>query len=95
MLKLQQSYNSRWSFLVLSEKDFVNVTHDVTFPATEDFGPHTIVVLIPLVDDNINEGHEAFAVILELIDAVDPDRVDLSSRSAVLCRISDNDRKYT
>ena len=39
---------------------------------------------------------QVFALILEVVDAIDPDRVDLQSgRSASLARIFDDDRKRT
>ena len=46
-----------------------------------------------VTDDTINEADEVFVVLLEFVDAVDPNRVDLSFRNASLCRIGDNDRK--
>ena len=49
--------------------------------------------MIPLTDDIINEANEVFVVRLELVTAVDPNRVDLTDRNASLCRIGDNDRK--
>ena len=42
----------------------------------------------------VNEAKEVFIVHLELVDAVDPNRVNLDRRNASLCRIGDNDRKF-
>ena len=50
--------------------------------------------MIILTNDVINEADEVFVVHLEVVDAVDPNRVNLESRNASLCRIGDNDRKF-
>ncbi len=81
-------------FLAFSENDFNNETHIVTFPRSVFQSYIYLQVSIPIIDDDINEGDEVFAVILELIDAVDPNRVDLSFLNACLCTIIDNDRKF-
>ncbi len=81
-------------FLAFSENDFIVETHIVTFPISVSESYIYVQVSIPIIDDDINEGDEIFAVILELIDAVDPNRVDLNFRNASLCRIGDNDRKF-
>ena len=51
-------------------------------------------LFINVTDDIINEADEVFVVHLELVDAVDPNRVDLGVRNASLCRIGDDDRKF-
>ena len=65
----------------------------ITFPA----GNAQTIPLVPgigIVNDTINEVEQDFALLLELVDAVDPARVDLTSRRFVsLARIFDNDRK--
>ena len=65
----------------------------ITFPA----GNAQTIVLDPgirIVDDTINEAEQDFALLLELVDAVNPARVDLrSERFITLARIFDNDRK--
>ncbi len=76
-----------------SDRDFSSVAHDLTFPLTDSAHTEPALVTISLSNDEINEGHEVFVVMLKLVDAVDPDRVDLSVRNASLCRIVDNDRK--
>ena len=46
------------------------------------------------MDDTINEAEQGFAVFLEVVDALDPVRVDLQSgRFASIARIFDDDRK--
>ncbi len=69
------------------------MAHDLTFPLTDSAQSEPALVTISLTNDEINEGAEVFMVMLELVDAVDPDRVDLSVRNASLCRNGDNDRK--
>ncbi len=76
-----------------SDRDFSSVAHDLTFPLTHSAKTEPALVTISLINDEINEGAEVFVVMLELVDAVDPDRVDLRVRNASLCRIGDNDRK--
>ena len=47
------------------------------------------------MDDDINEVEQIFVIFLQVVDAVNPDRVDLESgRFATLGRIFDDDRKY-
>ncbi len=65
----------------------------ITFPAGN---AHTRILDpgIRIVNDTINEAEQNFALLLELVDAVDPARVDLTSERFVsLARIFDNDRK--
>ncbi len=76
-----------------SDRDFSSATHDLTFPLTNSSQTEPAFVTITLVDDEINEGAEVFVVMLELVDAVDASRIDLSVRNVSLCRIGDNDRK--
>ena len=72
-------------------KDFSNQTFTVTFTANSPAESKSIFV--PIVDDDINEASEFFVAIVELIDAVDPERVTFNQRSATLCEITDNDGK--
>ena len=44
-----------------------------------------------VVDDHIDEYDELFAVLLEVVDAVNPDRVDFSERNISVLRIHDDD----
>ena len=46
---------------------------------------------VMLFDDDVNEAEEVFVVLLELVSAENPDKVDLSQRKASLCRIGDDD----
>lgn len=48
-----------------------------------------------IFNDNIDEVNEVFAVLLELVSAENPDKVNLSERNATLCRIVDDDGKRT
>ncbi len=76
-----------------SDRDFSSVTHDLTFPLTDSAQTETALVTISLTNDEINEGTEVFVVMLELVDAVDASRVDLSVRNVSLCCIRDDDCK--
>ncbi len=76
-----------------SDRDFSSVTQDLTFPLTDSAQTEPVLVTISLADDEINEGAEVFVVMLELVDAVDASRVDLTVLNVSLCRIGDNDRK--
>lgn len=81
-------------FLFVLEMDYLNLPSTILFQANDGPGTVTLPVYIPVYDDEINESdEEVFAVILELADAVDPSRVDLSVLNATLCIIADNDGK--
>ena len=75
--------------------DFSTVPVEITFVA----GGATTIPLNPgiaIVDDEINEVEQLFALFLEVVTAIDPARVDLTSeRFATLGRIFDDDRKGT
>ena len=63
----------------------------ITFPAGN---PAVQRIDIGIVDDDINEVEQIFVIFLQVVDAVDPARVDLQSgRFAALERILDDDRK--
>ena len=51
----------------------------------------SLAMSMMVVDDDIDEVDELFAVLLELVSAVNPDRVDLSERNISLLRINDDD----
>ena len=51
-----------------------------------------MTVLVPIIDDTINEKTETFVGIIRLINAVDPDNVMLGFNATQLI-ISDNDGK--
>ena len=63
----------------------------ITFPA----GKATVRrINIGIENDEINEVEQVFIIFLQVVDAVDPARVDLQSgRFATLGRILDDDRK--
>ncbi len=67
------------------------MTHDLTFPPTDWVQTEPALVTMSLTNDEINEGAEVFVVMLELVDAVDASRVDLSVRNVSLCHIGDNE----
>ena len=46
---------------------------------------------MPVVNDEIDEVDELFVLLLELVSAENPDRVDLSERNISLARINDDD----
>ena len=51
----------------------------------------SLTLSVPVVNDDIDEVDELFAVLLELVSAVNPDRVDLSERNISLLQITDDD----
>ena len=51
----------------------------------------SVTLSVMVVDDDIDEEDELFAILLELVSAVNPDRVDLSERNISLLRITDDD----
>ena len=76
--------------------DFSTTPLEFTFPA----GAARTLRLEPgigIINDTINEVEQLFALILEVVDAIDPARVDLlgGERFASLARIFDDDRKQT
>ena len=46
---------------------------------------------VMVVDDDIDEEDEFFAILLELVSAENSDRVDLSERNISLLQITDDD----
>ncbi len=63
------------------------------FQASDSTSDVIIPISIPINDDDIDEGNEEFVVFVELVDAVDNSRVDLSERNVTLCHLGDNDGK--
>ena len=49
---------------------------------------------VMVVDDDIDEDDELFAVLLEVVDAVNPHRVNLTERNISVLRIADDDGEY-
>ena len=55
----------------------------------------TIDIYIDIVDDDVHELEEIFVICLEVVDAINPGKVDLQTgRFATLARILDDDGKY-
>ena len=75
----------------LDEEDFDVSEVSVTFLANEDVvRPTTILVPIPVVDDNKDEADEQlFIVYLEAI-GMNPEWIEISRKFSI-CRITDND----
>ena len=68
----------------------------IVFEADESLAINDMSVPIAIFDDPINEAAEqAFIVQLKLIRSTNPGLSDLTERPASLCRIIDNDRKYS
>ena len=78
---------------LLGGADFPDSFQDILFPASNQIDTVNVNVLIAVMEDIINEAEELFVVHLVLIDALDPNGVNLDVRTASLCRIGDNDRK--
>ena len=51
----------------------------------------SLAMSVKVFDDDSKEKDELFAVLLELVSAVNPDKVDLSKRNISLVRITDDD----
>ena len=82
-------------FFLLGLDDFNNTVLTVTFEADEDSEISELRAPILTLDDVINEANEQVLVIqLSLVSSLNPAGVDISTRSASLGRIIDNDRKY-
>ena len=79
--------------ITLTGADFSTQSREVGFPASDQLTSVNIDLTIGITNDIINEAGEVFVVRLELVNAVDPNRVNLNVRIASLCRIGDNDRK--
>ena len=51
----------------------------------------SLTLSVPVVNDEIDEVDELFVLLLELVSAENPDRVDLIERNISLARINDDD----
>ena len=51
----------------------------------------SLTLSVPVVNDDIDEVDELFVLLLELVSAENPDRVDLDERNISLARINDDD----
>ena len=68
--------------------DFMTFNQRVTIPA----GSTQVPVIIPIVDDNIQENTERFTVLIERIGEVTPDGVTIGTPNPTMVDITDNDR---
>ena len=77
-------------------QDFTNRVINVTFEADEGRESSTLSALaaLPIIDDEINEATEVFAIQLVLVSSIDADMITLVSPAASLCTIVDDDCKY-
>ena len=72
--------------------DFNATALEVTFPTDEQ----RVEAFVRIFDDEINEASEqVFVVLLEIVDAVNPDLIVMFRSSTVTCRILDNDGEFT
>ena len=74
----------------------MSITGEIDFNASNLTGvligdDRSLAMSVMVVDDDIDEYNELFAVLLELVSAVNPDRVDLSERNITLLWIWDDD----
>ena len=81
---------------------YTGATYFNTSNVTGDFNPSNITGMlvgntrdlalsVRVVDDDIDEDDELFAVLLEVVDAVNPHRVNLTERNISVLRIADDD----
>ena len=80
----------------ISYKQYLSTTGGMDFNASNLIGvfvgdDRSLALSVPVVDDDIDEEDKFFAILLELVSAVNPDRVDLSERNISLARINDDD----
>jgi hypothetical protein len=75
--------------------DFNTTAFDVVYPADEGIAPVKMVpAFIDVTDDDVNEAREqTFIVFLEIVDAVNPERITIT-RTNSTCVIVDNDSEY-
>ena len=74
-------------------------TGEIDFNASNLTGVFTgddrsLAFSVMVVNDDIDEEDELFAVLLELVSAVNPNRVDLGERNISLLRIADDDGEF-
>ena len=79
-----------------SDKQNLSATGGIDFNASNLTGVfvgnmRSLAMSVNVIDDDIDERDEFFAVLLELVSAVTPDRVDLSEKNISLLRITDDD----
>ena len=82
-------------FSVTGGVDFSTKPLTITFMADESDPQHEISARISIMDDTVNEADQVFIVSIELEHALVNTSVWLDRRPSTLCRIVDNDCKYT
>ena len=75
-----------------SSEDFRSTTVLVIFEADEHFNS-TAEINVSTIDDNVNEADQYFAVLLGVMNAVNLNRVDLTTGDISTCMIEDDDCK--
>ena len=81
---------------IIDLNDFNNTKIKVFFEPDEDAEANEKNIPVFIIDDAINEAQQqVFVVELILVDSVNPATIDLTTRPSSLCRITDNDRKYS
>ena len=88
-VKMLEKGNNKVSKLYLSTTGVDFIASNLTEVFVGD--NRSLVLSVPVVDDDIDEDDEFFAILLELVSAVNPDRVDLSERNISLLQITDDD----
>ena len=74
--------------------DFDNTVITITFDSDENNVDNELSVPIYIVDDAVNEADEqVFIVQLHLVDSINPALVDITTRPASICKITDDDSK--
>ena len=79
-----------------SDEDYFSTSGEADFNASNLTGvladdDRSLNMSVMVVNDIIDEDDEFFAILLELVSAENPDRVDLSDRNISLLRIIDDD----
>ena len=74
--------------------DFVTDEISVILPPTDKRRGDTVNLLVPIIDDAINERSESFVGYIELVDATDTSTIEFGLRATQLV-INDNDGTIT
>ena len=75
-----------------STRDFRRTTIEVRFEP-DGQSNNTVVVNVPTDNDDVNEANQYFVVLLEVMQADDQNRVDLTAGNISTCMIEDDDCK--
>ena len=92
----EESENEIKNVEMESDKQYLSTTGEIDFNASNLTGviagdDRSLAMSVTVVNDDIDEEDELFAVLLELVSAENPDRVDLSERNITLLQITDDD----